>query len=711
MRAILHSFPPASAGGPTGLRPQHLVDCLGSASTHAQSLLLEALCELCHRGLEGSLAPRTVAYMCAARLIPLKKVDGGVRPIAIGETLRRVIAKFVLRQPASARAQCWMSPLQTAFTRGSPCETVGMGVQELVLQLSGREDWGLLQVDVRNAFNTLQRETILGAVATQAPELTAWVRQTLQPAPLLCGKEVIWSAQGVQQGDPMGPFLFSLGIHDVLNLLPKDMLLHRWYLDDGVLMGTLPQLHHAIELLEAHFPRRGLLVNYTKTTLWGPAATPTHIAMSPNGSRLRSTSLRPIGDVMRVLGVPVAASGNELAMQAYLDNQASRITADMNRVARVPDKQVAHSVLRNCLGPVQAQFLLRTVDHSVGKEFAAKIELAQRSAWERLLGTQLTPKAWMQSTLPNSKGGCGLQVASQVALAGRTASILSFIRNAELMLGQDASVCRRLMGEGNLVESLVRATSPEFEPVKYWSHSRRIDASNEDGLKQAWWTAKLTDFRSQTLLRLCATRDVARVSVQASGGGAGSWMLAPPNMGDGSRMNPTEYGLLLRWHLGLPVMPTQWAGAGCPKCGSACDAHGDHAVSCQKGLVTLRHHGVVNYICQVLQTAKIPFERESACLGDGRRPADILLKGWEGRRDLAVDVTVVHPLAPSGDMSVDGAKKALRQAADSKDRYYKADCEQAGIGFSPLCLTPGEVAIPQDLPCGRLWSRERWQGW
>ena len=408
MRAIIHSFPPASAGGPSGLRPQHLVDCLGSASTHAQSLLLEALCELCHRGLEGSLAPRAVAYLCAARLIPLKKADGGVRPIAIGETLRRIIAKFALRRPASSRAQCWMSPLQTAFVRGSPCETVGMGVQELVHQLSGREDWGLLQVDVRNAFNTLQRETILGAVATHAPELTAWVRQTLQPAPLLCGREVVWSTQGVQQGDPMGPFLFALGIQDVINLLPKDMLLHRWYLDDGVLMGTLPQLHHAIELLEAHFPQRGLVVNYSKTTLWGPVATPPRIATAPNGSRLRSTSLRPIGDVMRVLGVPVAASGNELAMLAYLDAQATRIQADMHRVSKVPDKQVAHSVLRNCLGPVQAQFLLRTVDHSMGKEFAARIETAQRSAWERLLGTQLTPQAWMQSTLPISKGGCWL---------------------------------------------------------------------------------------------------------------------------------------------------------------------------------------------------------------------------------------------------------------------------------------------------------------
>ena len=35
MRSLVHSFPPASAGGPSGLRPQHLIDVLGAASTQA----------------------------------------------------------------------------------------------------------------------------------------------------------------------------------------------------------------------------------------------------------------------------------------------------------------------------------------------------------------------------------------------------------------------------------------------------------------------------------------------------------------------------------------------------------------------------------------------------------------------------------------------------------------------------------------------------
>jgi len=44
----------------------------------------------------GRLHPRAAPFLCAARLITLKKKDGGVRPIAVGDTLRRLTAKWLL---------------------------------------------------------------------------------------------------------------------------------------------------------------------------------------------------------------------------------------------------------------------------------------------------------------------------------------------------------------------------------------------------------------------------------------------------------------------------------------------------------------------------------------------------------------------------------------------------------------------------------------
>jgi len=54
---------------------------------------------------------------------------------------------------------------------------------------------------------------------------------------------------------------------------------------------------------------------------------------------------------------------------------------------------------------------------------------------------------------------------------------------------------------------------------------------------------------------------------------------------------------------------------------------------------TPRH---TSFFCQVLTQSLVPHDREMDIAGNGRSPAEILLKGWDGRRDRAVDLTIVH---------------------------------------------------------------------
>eukprot|EP00731_Ephydatia_muelleri_P038937 Em0999g3a len=72
---------------------------------------------------------------------------------------------------------------------------------------------------------------------------------------------------GVQQGDPLGPLLFSL----VLNILVKaisttcsNLLNHAWYMDDGVLAGPRATLCRAITLLQSEGPALGIHINMSK---------------------------------------------------------------------------------------------------------------------------------------------------------------------------------------------------------------------------------------------------------------------------------------------------------------------------------------------------------------------------------------------------------------------------------------------------------------
>jgi len=96
IEAKVRSFPPGSAASLSGLRPQHLLDCLDSADSAAKMCLLEALLTLVTTISMGYPHPRAAPYLCAARLIPLKKKDGSVRPIAVFDTLRRLTAKWML---------------------------------------------------------------------------------------------------------------------------------------------------------------------------------------------------------------------------------------------------------------------------------------------------------------------------------------------------------------------------------------------------------------------------------------------------------------------------------------------------------------------------------------------------------------------------------------------------------------------------------------
>jgi len=141
---------------------------------------------------------------------------------------------------------------------------------------------------------------------------------------------------------------------------------------------------------------------------------------------------------------------------------------------------------------------------------------------------------------------------------------------------------------------------------------------------------------------------------------------------------------LLKWHLGVPLLPADCAGRPCPLCGGPVDVFGDHAVACKKSGFGDRHLGTQTFFCQVLTQSRVPHDREVDVAGNGRRPADILLKAWDGRRDLAVDLTIVHPNPATGRPLRGSAAIFLRDKGDQKCRESAESCGRMGVDFSPM---------------------------
>ena len=88
------------------------------------------------------------------------------------------------------------------------------------------------------------------------------------------------------------------------------------------------------------------------------------------------------------------------------------------------------------------------------------------------------------------------------------------------------------------------------------------------------------------------------------------------------QLTPTEFVVLLKWWLGLPLAPTETV-ATCPQCGEVQDCFGDHALCCKRGGMYQRHNAVVDVLCEWAAAAGISFER-SVAMG-GLIPADVLL--------------------------------------------------------------------------------------
>ena len=133
--------------------------------------------------------PRCVSPLLACRLIALDK-NPGVRPIGIGETPRRIIAKALL-----------------AVTRNDILETVGStqlcagqiaGAESAVhavrecFQLEGTE--AVLLVDASNAFNSLNRIVALHNIQFECPAISTFLINTYrEPSELFIDGEVIYS--------------------------------------------------------------------------------------------------------------------------------------------------------------------------------------------------------------------------------------------------------------------------------------------------------------------------------------------------------------------------------------------------------------------------------------------------------------------------------------------------------------------------------------
>ena len=97
IKSAIKSFRKGSGGGPDRLLPQHLKDLTGDQLGGAAIDLLDALADFINNIIfSGNLPEWICPIFYGTQLIALSKPDDGVRPIAIGFTLRRLAGKVAM---------------------------------------------------------------------------------------------------------------------------------------------------------------------------------------------------------------------------------------------------------------------------------------------------------------------------------------------------------------------------------------------------------------------------------------------------------------------------------------------------------------------------------------------------------------------------------------------------------------------------------------
>lgn len=385
----------------------------------------------------------------AARLALIDKPDTqDLRPIAIGEVIRRVFGKVILRKLKDP-IDAIMSDLQYGVGMAGGCEILAQKIGA-IMKIIDQEDndhidavsvdrqLGLALIDLKNAYGNLSRKAMDVAVRTHLPQLQTAFR-FLYGAPSKIyhsdGEEVARVERGVQQGCVLAALVFCLGIYDSL----KDVSTAHprvkigFFIDDGSVFGENRNLLPAMQMLETRLAAVGLKINGQKSGYYvhPDSRVGTHLVVSNEVSI-------PRVDYYKVLGVP---SGNINKVEAAIDKKLRKAASPLEFMHQVPI-DIAYVLLRFCI-TARPMYLARNVPSAIISERLATFDKQVDTTIAKMIGvTALSDRAKILRGLGITFNGMGVARLATVNRYAFCACFLTLVHH--LQVSEDNELLRAI---------------------------------------------------------------------------------------------------------------------------------------------------------------------------------------------------------------------------------------------------------------------------
>ena len=662
----------SGSAGPSGLDAQDWRR-LCTSFKGASADLCNALASTARRICTSLVDPKSISPLLACRLIALDK-SPGVRPIGIGDTARRIIAKAVLsvvRSDVQDASGC----LQLC---GGQISGIEAAVHAVRTAFDSDESEAALLVDASNAFNALNRQVALQNIRRSCPPIaTALINTYRAPTELFVDGDALLSQEGTTQGDPLAMPMYAIATIPLIKKLEGNNK-QVWYADDSAAVGKLTDLRTWWDKLVTAGPDFGYFANPSKT--WLITKQGRHADAI---TTFADTGVNVTPDGRPYLGTAI---GSQEYVEAHTKLKVDEWLSCVNHLTDIAKTQPHAAFAALTHGLMSKWTYLSRTTPGISHIMEPLDESLRCKLLPALTGRP--PPSDLECSLfalPARLGGLGIGVPSRNADRELQSSLLITSALRDHILSQDDEYGYEIIAKQLQSKATIRNANKE----------RSSEDAND-----------LTDLLPSSLLRAMTL---------AKEKGSSTWLTALPLAEHGFTLHKGAFhdALALRYGWTPSKLPAKC------DCGNSFSV--EHALSCAKGgFPSIRHNEIrdltATLLTEVCNDVRIEPELQpvtdealsgaTANLQDGAR-LDIAANGfWGGRFERTyLDVRVFNPHAPSNRHTQ--LSSCYRKHEREKKRAYEQRVREVEHAtFTPLVMAAtGGLANEANIFYKRLASK------